>query len=327
MSDDDILAPEARATCALGRERGFHHLTLLYSGDDGFLNGTLPFINEGLTAEEPILVAVGSERIALLKDALGEDAERVQFTDMQLLGGNPARIIPAWRRFLDEHAPDGASVRGIGEPIWPGRGEHELNECQRHESLLNIAFDHGQGWSLLCPYDVDGLDDDVILAAQQSHPFIAEDGEVRRSEVYPMGDSGLSIFDGRLPDPVTDPLELEFTGDELGGLRHSVAGIAATVLLPSARVEDLVLAVSELASNSVYHGGGVGRLRIWRDGETLLCEVRDRGRIAEPLVGRVKPSPEQWSGRGLWLVNQVCDLTQIRSDAAGSVVRVHIGLS
>jgi anti-sigma regulatory factor (Ser/Thr protein kinase) len=98
-------------------------------------------------------------------------------------------------------------------------------------------------------------------------------------------------------------------------------------MLPPARVDDLVLAVNELASNSIYHGGGVGKLRIWRDGETLLCEVRDRGRITEPLVGRVKPAPEQWTGRGLWLVNQVCDLTQIRSDAAGSVVRVHIGLA
>ncbi|MCW3027192.1 MAG: putative signal transduction histidine kinase [Solirubrobacterales bacterium] len=327
MSDDDILAPESCATGMLGRERGFHHLTLFHSGDDGFVNGTLPFIAEALTAEEPILVAVGSGRIALLKEALSYDSQGVQFTDMQVLGSNPARIIPAWRRFLDEHAPEGRSVRGIGEPIWPGRSEHELTECQRHESLLNVAFDHGQAWSLLCPYDVDALEDEVILAAHESHPFIAEYGAVRESAVSPTSGSGQSVFDGVLPDPVTEPVELEFTGDELGALRHSVARIGSSVMLPPARVDDLVLAVNELASNSIYHGGGVGKLRIWRDGETLLCEVRDRGRITEPLVGRVKPAPEQWTGRGLWLVNQVCDLTQIRSDAAGSVVRVHIGLA
>jgi MEDS: MEthanogen/methylotroph, DcmR Sensory domain len=137
MSDDDILAPETCTTGVLGRERGFHHQTLFYSGDDGFLNGTLPYIREALTAEEPVLVAVSGDRIELLKDALSGEASQIHFTDMHVLGRNPARIIPAWRQFLDERAADGRSVRGIGEPIWPGRSEHELTECRRHESLLN----------------------------------------------------------------------------------------------------------------------------------------------------------------------------------------------
>ena len=57
---------------------------------------------------------------------------------MAVLGHNPARIIPAWRDFADAHA---GPIRGIGEPIWPGRGADELVECQLHESLLNVAFD------------------------------------------------------------------------------------------------------------------------------------------------------------------------------------------
>ncbi len=51
---------------------------------------------------------------------------------MRVLGSNPACIIPAWRRFLAEWAPDGRPVRGIGEPIWVGRSEAELTECQLH---------------------------------------------------------------------------------------------------------------------------------------------------------------------------------------------------
>ena len=318
--------PRLGASGALGREWGFHHLTLLYSGDDGFLRGTLPFIGEALAGGEPVLVAVSGDRIELLKETLAEDASRVEFADMHTLGSNPARIIPAWRRFLDERASDGRSVRGIGEPIWAERSDEELTECQRHESLLNIAFDGGQPWSLLCPYDVEALDDEVIRAAHESHPLIAEHGALRRSDVYPMGDAGQGVFAGRLPDCVVQPAELEFTGDELGAVRHAVTQVAADTPLPTARVEDLVLAVNELASNTIYHGGGIGKLRVWSDGPTLLCEVSDRGRITEPLVGRIRPTPEQWSGRGLWLVNQVCDLTQIRSDASGTTVRVHMGL-
>ena len=31
-------------------------------------------------------------------------------------------------------------MRGIGEPIWADRRPDELDECQLHESLINLAF-------------------------------------------------------------------------------------------------------------------------------------------------------------------------------------------
>jgi anti-sigma regulatory factor (Ser/Thr protein kinase) len=317
--------PEPSAQGAeLPRDRGFHHETLFYSRDDGFVNGTLPFIRAALAADEPILVAVSNAKIELLREALSHDAARVGFADMCVLGGNPARIIPAWGKFLQQQASDGRPVRGIGEPIWAGRDDAELNECQRHESLLNIAFDDGQRWRLLCPYDVEALDDRVILAARESHPFIAADGVSRASERYKTIWDGWSPFVGALPAPTTEPEELEFAGEDLGSLRGAVATFAAGALFARERIDDLVLAVDELATNSVYHGGGRGRLRMWREGATLQCEVSDRGSFVEPLVGRIQPTPEQWKGRGLWLANQLCDLVQIRSNDAGSVVRLRM---
>jgi anti-sigma regulatory factor (Ser/Thr protein kinase) len=325
MRQDDVIAPEPLPSGPVAaREHCFHHETLFYSGTDGFLEGTLPFIHDALAADEPVLVAVDRIRIDLLTEALGEDAARVGFTDMQVLGRNPARIIPAWRTFLRANAADGRSVRGIGEPIWAGRSGPELAECQRHESLLNVAFDDGQAWRLLCPYDVGALDDEVIAAAHASHPFVVRDGVGSRSDGYLAMQDGWSPFDGPLPAPVGQPLELTFACDELGTLRASVAGFAADVLQSRDRVEDLVLAANELATNSIYHGGGQGTLRLWKEDETLLCEVSDRGEFAEPLVGRVFPAPDQWSGRGLWLANQLCDLVQIRSAPTGSVVRLHM---
>ncbi len=305
----------------------FHHEALLYAGEEGFLNGTLPFVTAALASEEPVLVAVTNDRIELLKRALGSEAERVHFTDMRRLGGNPACIIPAWRRFLDDHASDGRPVRGIGEPIWPGRRAAELTECQRHESLLNVAFDDGQAWRLLCPYDLDGLDEQVIQAARRSHRFIEQDGASRISDAYLPSDQTPGPLDGVLPPSSAQAQELAFTGEDLRTLRQFISDEAHAASLQDARAKDLVLAVNELATNSVRYGGGRGIARIWREVDTLLCKVLDSGHIVEPLAGRVRPSPHQHTGRGLWLANHLCDLVQIRSSPTGSVVRVHMRLT
>jgi anti-sigma regulatory factor (Ser/Thr protein kinase) len=308
-------------------ECGFRHETLFYRGEDGFLSGTVPFIQDALEAEEPVLVAVGQLKIKRLRELLPDGGEAVGFADMRVLGSNPSRIIPAWRAFLQEHAADGRPVRGIGEPIWAGRSDAELTECQRYESLLNVAFGGGQAWRLLCPYDLDALDDEEIRAARQSHRLISEEGVTSTSHDYVSLVDGWDPFDGALPAPEAGCRKFEFTSGELASLRRCIADIATEARLPSERVDDLVLAVNELATNSIYHGGGQGTLRMWREGESFLCEVSDRGRFTEPLVGRVYPPPERWSGRGLWLANQLCDLVQIRSAPAGSTVRVHMRLA
>jgi anti-sigma regulatory factor (Ser/Thr protein kinase) len=304
----------------------FHHEALLYTGEEGFLNGTLPFVTEALAIDEPVLVAVAPDRIKLLQEALGAQAEQAHFIDMRKLGGNPARIIPAWREFLDEHSHNGRPVRGIGEPIWPGRSAAELTECQRHESLLNLAFDGGQAWRLLCPYDLDGLDDQVIEAALQSHPIVTGHGNSSRSSAYPSSDPALDTFLGALSPASAGAHELVFTREDLKILRQFISRAAHAASMEDRRTEDLVLAVNEIATNSVRYGGG-GTVRIWREADALLCEVLDSGHIDDPLVGRVRPTVAQQTGRGLWMVNNLCDLVQIRSSPAGSVVRVHMRLA
>ena len=76
-----------------------------------------------------------------------------------------------------------------------------------------------------------------------------------------------------------------------------------------------MLAVDEVATNSVLHGGGRGIVRLWREDETLVCEVRDQGIIRDPLAGRMRPDVDAFGGRGLWIANAVCELVQIRPGA------------
>jgi anti-sigma regulatory factor (Ser/Thr protein kinase) len=302
----------------------FHHEGLHRGGADGFAAYAAPLIEDALEEEAPVLVAVSARRISRLREALGSSAELVGFVDMLELGSNPARIIPAWKAFLARHVGK-APAMGIGEPVWPGRTLTELDECARHEGLLNLAFDGGGPWRLMCPYDLDGLDDAAIELARHSHPHLT-DPHTGRS-VSNLDHSSAQIpdwpFDGELPGPTSQPRVLPFGEADLGELRHFVSDWAVEQRLQRGPVDELVLAVNEIATNSIRHGGGSGTLRVWREDEVLLCEVKDAGHIRDPMLGRVEPGCLAATSRGLWIANQFCDLVQIRSSEAGSVVRMH----
>jgi anti-sigma regulatory factor (Ser/Thr protein kinase) len=306
--------------------RGFRHEALLYAGEDEFVGRVARFVRDGLEAEEPVLVAVSASKIDLLRQALAGDADQVGFADMDDLGANPARIIPAWREFADRNLCDGGRARGVGEPISAGRSPAELVECQRHESLLNLAFDPGPAWWLVCPYDTSTLDAGVMTEARRSHPVIWQERGGIESRDYLGADTIAGPFVAPLPPPATAPQETTFDADGLWLIRTLVGDVASAAGLDERRVGDLTLAANEVASNSVLHGGGEGRLRIWREDETLMCEVSDAGYIDQPLAGRQSPHPGNATGRGLWLANQLCNLVQIRSCAGSTTVRLHMRL-
>ncbi len=301
----------------------FEHEALLYEGMEGFLAEAVPFIREGLRAGEPVMVAVGADKIARLREELGDDAQRVRFEDMARLGRNPGRIIPAWRQFLAARPPD-RGIRGIGEPIWAGRSTDELVECQLHESLLNIAFDGAEDFRLLCPYDTAGLDPAVVHEARCSHPIVAEHHVRGPSHEYRGLEDVLTPFEAPLPKPPASAEILGFDREALDEVRRVVLAAAARAGLTADRASDAVLATNEVAANAVRHGGGQGILRTWLQDDELVCEVRDRGLIADPLVGRSTPQPAQSSGWGVWIAHQVCDLVQLRSSPQGTVVRLRM---
>jgi len=302
----------------------YRHDALLYSGTPEFVASTVPFIRAGLEAGEPVMVVTSARKIDLLRAELGSDGGSVVFADMARIGANPALIIPFWQEFLDKHNAEGRPLRGIGEPIWAGRSSAELAECQRHESLLNVALSPATPMWLLCPYDTAGLDATVIEEARRSHPFVTEGPTQRESGVFRGVDASGAPFDVRLPEPPAGAHAFAFGPGSVNVVREIVSAAGYGAGLQSARIGDLVQATHEVAVNSVVHGGGRGVLRVWREQEALICEISDQGRIDEPLVGRQRPGAGAAARRGLWLANQLCDLVQIRCLPAESVVRLHM---
>jgi anti-sigma regulatory factor (Ser/Thr protein kinase) len=300
---------------------GYRHEALFYRGDEEFLEGTVPLVEEHLDADAAVLVSVPRRRARVLREALGAGRGGVAFDDMEELGRNPGRIIGAWRSFVRAHA-GGPAPLGIGEPVWPERTEAELVECQRHETLLNLAFTAETPWTLLCPYDAGRLAPEVLEGARRNHPHVHEEGCTHRSADYARTIPGSDP----LPPPVSDPVELRFAHGDLAAVRGFLAHYAEREGIDPQRAADLVLAVDELATNTLRYARSAGMLRTWRDNGSLLVEVSDEGHIADPLAGRDCPPAHQIGGRGLYLVNQLCDLVQLRSSPDGSVVRIHMRL-
>ena len=300
----------------------FRHEAFFYSSRNEFLDGMTSFIRAGVDAGEPTLVVLDADKIDALRSELNERADGVRFADMREVGANPARIIPAWQEFVDEHGGSGRRLRGIGEPICTGRSSAEIVECQRHESLLNLAFADTPGFYLMCPYDT-SLDESLLIEAQRSHPHLAHPGDSWASDFYRGHEELSPTFSAPLPDPRSEPRFQIFQAGTLGALRDFVARVAAGFGFEARLAEDVVIAANEVATNSVLHGGGGGILRMWLEDDALICEINDGGVIDAPLAGRELPKADRLGGHGLWMANQLCDLVQIRSFASGSAVRLH----
>jgi anti-sigma regulatory factor (Ser/Thr protein kinase) len=117
-------------------------------------------------------------------------------------------------------------------------------------------------------------------------------------------------------------LAIEIGTGPLRPIRDAIREGAGGAGLSQAKVDSLVLAVSEAVTNTIVHGAATGRLFFWQDADQLICEVRNKGHNADPEVGRVQPEPEQIGGRGLWLMHQLCDDVLLWTEGDEQIVRL-----
>ncbi|MFF4099086.1 anti-sigma factor RsbA family regulatory protein [Streptomyces sp. NPDC001903] len=302
----------------------FVHPALFYQGQAEYLAGVGGFVRAALAADEPVLVAVPGARLDALRESLDVGGAEVAWTDMTRLGRNPGRILAALQEFADRHA-GGRPARIVGEPIWPGRSRAEVLEATRHEALINSAF-AGRHATILCPYDVLGLPAAVVSDARRTHPTVIAEGKDLLSPEYSEASAVCADCDEPLPEPEGSVPRHSYASGELGGVRAYTEAWARGTALGAARRGDLILAVSEAAANSLAHGGGSGSLRLWNTADGgVVAEVRDGGHLADPLLGRRRPSlASVGGGRGLWMIHQLCDLVEIRASESGLTLRMHI---
>ncbi len=301
---------------------GLQHLALFYRDTDEYLSAIAAFVSGFATRAEPSFIAIPGDRHARLRQTLPVAAP-VAFADICDFGRNPARIMPAIQAFTESAAGEPSIF--VGEPIWPGRSPAETCEATRHEALINLAF-AGVATTIVCPYDAARLPREVIADARRTHPQVTTpDGPPEHSQAFTGPGLVPSVCDRPLA-PVPAGAQVVGYQQGLRELRNLIADYAQRAGLPQAKAVDFVLAASEVAANTLRYTSAGGTLSLWRAGGELICQLHDSGYIDDPLAGRRSPNRDHPGGQGLWLVNQVCDLVELRTGADGTVVRLHMRL-
>jgi anti-sigma regulatory factor (Ser/Thr protein kinase) len=300
---------------------GLVHEALLYHGPEDQFAALAQFVQGAREAGEPLLVTMPAEHLARLRGHLADEAGSVDYAEIESIASNPICLMPIIEDWVRHRAPRGRA-RVVCESVWPGRELPETVESLRQEATFNRVWaDHPV--TMLCLYDADALGAMALEGAHRTHPVLVEHGVRRRSATYrsPGGEDPDHQWPLDPPPPGAAKYHLR---DSLRLLREALQADPRIAGLPGERRSDLVLAANEAATNAVQHGDGACAAAVWGDEDRVVVEIRTATPVPDLLSGCRSPDPGAQSGRGLWLINQVCDLVQARSGPTGSVMRMHI---
>ncbi|MDT5225805.1 MAG: hypothetical protein QOG19_3212 [Mycobacterium sp.] len=306
------------------RQKGFVHSALFYQSERECLEFVVRFAADGFAVDEPVLVAVPGDRLAVLGPGLGaahagSDAE-LRLIDITEVARNPGRFLAMESSFADEYP--GRTVRIVSQLVWPGRTRDECLACMEHEALVNRALKN-RDVTGLCLYDATRLDDDVLADARSAHPLLWKCGST-----YPSTDYAPDEVLARCNQPLhLNPAAVTYTvrkSADLRSARSFAADYAGWVGLSRDGLDYLQMVATELATNSLQYTGGDCRLAFWRHNEHLVCEARDGGRLEDPFVGLKRPSASASASRGLFLVNAMSDLVRTHTTTNGTTIQAYL---
>jgi anti-sigma regulatory factor (Ser/Thr protein kinase) len=328
VGDDDreeIHGPEARARQQPVEGVVYEHDLLLYDSADELAAVAVPFLQTGLDVGEAAVIATGGPAADVLIEALGNQEGLVVLERGGVYRPRTPSAITAFRELAEQRTGAGfPRIRVVGETDF-GRSPRDWREWERYEAVINDALRAQPLWGL-CVYDTGRLPDEVVEAGLRTHPHLVTAGGRGRNHDY----QDPAEFLRSLP-PLAEPLEetepllaVDDVSDFIG-LRHAVGTQLASLGGAPDLVEDLHLAIDEMASNAVRHGAPPVQLRLWASGDRVVCRISDRGPgMDDPFAGYGPAHGTDLSrgGMGLWLARQLCDHVDVIDDGAGLTVRL-----
>jgi anti-sigma regulatory factor (Ser/Thr protein kinase) len=295
----------------------FRHSALVYESQDEYLARAVPFLKEGLEAGEGAVVAHTKPGLAMMRETLGPDAGRVRFVDVGSAYSRPARTLATYHEVYAEQLRETPTIRVVAD-VQFGPDPAEWDLWTGYEAVFNRSFAHLPAW-VICSYDANGTPDRIIEGVWQTHSEVVAGDGWTASGHYEDPDGLLRrLTPAPAPLPALRPIPF---GRDIEELRERLAGELVADGVGEAKVLDMLLAATEVATNAIEHGGGVREVRVGRAEGRFVCEIVDRGEgFDDPAAGYLAPRPG--IGTGLWVARQLTWRIDFFRSPAGFTARL-----
>jgi anti-sigma regulatory factor (Ser/Thr protein kinase) len=262
------------------------------------------------------MVSNTRDGIAMLRDALGHDADRVAFFDVGSTYTRPAHAVAKYYGAFLEHLRRAPSVRAVANGQF-GPTPAEWDEWTAYEAITNLAYSHLPVW-VVCAYDTSRLPDRLVDAVLRTHSEVLGDG-FRASEHF---EDPREMVRRLTPEPEPLPELRSFSaGEDLELFRERLARELEAEKVAGATALDMLVAGTEIAENAVRHGAGIEEVRVGCAHGRFVCEVVDRGTgFDDPVAGYI--APRDATGTGLWAARQLAWSVESFHSPRGFTVRI-----
>jgi len=299
---------------SMGAEALRHH-AFVYDSDEDYASRSADFLREGLNAGECCMVAHNRAGLAVMREALGRDADRTVFVDVSRTYTRPAHAVAAFYGTFVRLLQQAPSLRAVAEFQF-GPSFDDWHEWESYEAIANLAYDPLPVWAI-CAYPANRLPDAVLDGVLRTHDEVLADRWAPSDRFEDPRD----VVRKLTPDPEALPsLRSSYVGQDLERFREQLAGDLVAEGVPRAKALEMLVAATEVATNAVRHGGGIEEVRVGRVDGRFVCEVIDRGGgFDDPVAGYLPPRPGR--GRGLWVARQLTWLVESFHSPRGFTVR------
>jgi anti-sigma regulatory factor (Ser/Thr protein kinase) len=206
-----------------------------------------------------------------------------------------------------------------------GADPADWREGQRFESVYNRLLGDAPV-SAICLYDRRRLAAAVVDSAVATHPQLVRGSTWSDSA----GFQDPIVYVPSLPLPRAaaedgPPVFVVEDAPALAGLRHQLRAVLAALVPDRDHQEDLHLGASEIAANAFRHGVRPVSVRVWADGDQVICVIADRGTTyTDPFSGFAPAHGMDLSrgGMGLWLARKLWDHVDVMPSPHGLSVRL-----
>ena len=284
----------------------YSHGLLVHDNDEELLEGTRAFVEQGLASGDQVLVHGTRDRVALLHEALGTHP-RLDYGFDDELYLDPTRTLFAYQRKLAARTePTRLWVTGTVPLGCDAAAQAAWN---RYESAVDEALG-AYPFRALCAYDTRTSPAAVIAAARATHSTVSNGPASGASPDYVTPAAFLADPLARVPAPPTSPPSVATTVIHLGDLtraRHLLGTSARSgSAVSSQTIEQVLIAVNEVAANGLVHGRAPVHISLWTDVDVLTCLIEDSGPgNLDPMTGFRCPDGREHMG--LWVARQLVD--------------------